>query len=81
MSRPLIGVTTSEVRLARHAKPLPEADPPQPDQPLLRGLPPHEAFRWGIACGTAALLSEGTDLCRRADAERLLTQVQATRVA
>ncbi len=48
---------------------------------LARGLPPHEAFRWGIACGTAALLSEGTDLCRRADVERLLTQVQATPVA
>jgi 6-phosphofructokinase 2 len=48
---------------------------------LARGLPPQEAFRWGIACGTAALLSEGTDLCRREDVERLLTQVQATRVA
>ena len=34
MSRPLIGVTTSEVRLARHAKPLPEADPPQPEMAL-----------------------------------------------
>ena len=34
MSRPLIGVTTSEVRLARNAKPLPEADPPQPEMAL-----------------------------------------------
>ncbi len=34
MNRPLIGVTTSEVRLARHAKPLPEADPPQPEMAL-----------------------------------------------
>jgi putative glutamine amidotransferase len=34
VSRPLIGVTTSEVRLARHAKPLPEADPPQPEMAL-----------------------------------------------
>jgi len=34
VNRPLIGVTTSEVRLARHAKPLPEADPPQPEMAL-----------------------------------------------
>ena len=27
MSRPLIGVTTSEVRLTEHSDPLPEADP------------------------------------------------------
>jgi putative glutamine amidotransferase len=32
--RPLIGVTTSEVRLARHARPLPEGDPPQPEMAL-----------------------------------------------
>jgi 6-phosphofructokinase 2 len=48
---------------------------------LARGLPPHEAFRWGIASGTAALLSEGTGLCRREDTERLLAQVQPTRVS
>jgi putative glutamine amidotransferase len=34
MLRPLIGVTTSEVRLARNAHPLPEADPPQPEMAL-----------------------------------------------
>jgi putative glutamine amidotransferase len=34
VNRPLIGVTTSEVRLARHTKPLPEADPPQPEMAL-----------------------------------------------
>jgi 6-phosphofructokinase 2 len=48
---------------------------------LARGQLPQEAFRWGIACGTAALITEGTDLCRRMDVERLLTQVQATRLA
>jgi 6-phosphofructokinase 2 len=48
---------------------------------LARGLPPEEAFRWGIASGTAALLSQGTELCRRADAELLLAQVQPMRVA
>ncbi|MDY7225652.1 1-phosphofructokinase family hexose kinase [Hyalangium rubrum] len=48
---------------------------------LARGLPPHEAFRWGIASGTAALMSQGTDLCSRQDVEHLLTQVQPTRLA
>lgn len=48
---------------------------------LARGLPPEEAFRWGIACGTAALLTEGTELCRREDIERLLPQVQASRLS
>jgi len=32
--RPLIGVTTSEVRLREHAHPLPEGDPPQPEMAL-----------------------------------------------
>lgn len=43
---------------------------------LSRGLAPTEAFRWGVACGTAALITPGTELCRRGDAERLLTQVR-----
>lgn len=34
MSRPLIGVTTSEVRLAEHTDPLPEGDPPQREMAL-----------------------------------------------
>ena len=34
MSLPLIGVTTSEVRLASHADPLPEGDPPQREMAL-----------------------------------------------
>jgi len=42
---------------------------------LARGRPHDEALRWGIASGTAALLSQGTDLCRRVDVERLFTQV------
>ena len=48
---------------------------------LARGLPPEEAFRWGIASGTAALLSLGTGLCRRENVERLFHQVQPTRLA
>jgi putative glutamine amidotransferase len=34
VSRPLIGVTTSEVRLAEHSDPLPEGDPPQREMAL-----------------------------------------------
>jgi putative glutamine amidotransferase len=34
MTRPLIGVTTSEVRLAAQAEPLPEGDPPQREMAL-----------------------------------------------
>jgi 6-phosphofructokinase 2 len=44
---------------------------------LARGGTPDEALRWGIASGTAALLSQGTDLCHRADVERLFTLVKA----
>ena len=34
VSRPLIGVTTSEVRLAEHSDPLPQGDPPQREMAL-----------------------------------------------
>jgi putative glutamine amidotransferase len=34
VSRPLIGVTTSEVRLAAHSDPMPEGDPPQREMAL-----------------------------------------------
>jgi putative glutamine amidotransferase len=34
MSRPLIGVTTSEMRLPRRTRPLPEGDPPQAEMAL-----------------------------------------------
>lgn len=38
-----------------------------------RELP--DAFRYGVAAGSAALLTPGTGLCRREDAERLYRQV------
>lgn len=38
---------------------------------LSRGLPLREAVRFGMAAGAAALLGAGTELCRRADVERL----------
>ncbi|MBJ6127464.1 1-phosphofructokinase family hexose kinase [Microvirga splendida] len=42
---------------------------------LARGVPPEDAFRWGIAAGTAAVLTPGTGLCRREDVERLFSLV------
>ena len=42
---------------------------------LSRGMAMVDAFRHGVAAGTAALLTPGTDLCRRDDVLRLLPQV------
>ena len=44
-----------------------------------RPLP--EAFRLGVACGTAAVTTLGTELCHRADVRRLLPRVWLRRVA
>jgi 6-phosphofructokinase 2 len=38
---------------------------------LLRGKPIPEAFCFGVSAGTAALLTPGTELCRREDVEAL----------
>ncbi|WP_126173209.1 1-phosphofructokinase family hexose kinase [Altericroceibacterium xinjiangense] len=38
---------------------------------LASGDAPREAFRYGMAAGSAAVLSPGTDLCQPADIERL----------
>lgn len=46
---------------------------------LAEGLPIEEAFRWAVAAGTAAVLTPGTELCRRADVERLHAAVVAAR--
>jgi 6-phosphofructokinase 2 len=43
---------------------------------LVRGLPLLEAVRFGVAAGSAAVMTPGTDLCRREDAERLYIQMQ-----
>jgi len=42
---------------------------------LSRGLPLDEAIRFGMAAGAAALFGVGTELCRRADVERLYQQM------
>jgi 6-phosphofructokinase 2 len=38
---------------------------------LARGKPLRDAVIFGIASGTAAVMTPGTELCRREDAERL----------
>jgi 6-phosphofructokinase 2 len=38
---------------------------------LFRGRPLEEAVRFGVAAGSAAVMNEGTELCRRGDTERL----------
>lgn len=38
---------------------------------LQRGESLPDAARFGVACGSAAVMTEGTELCRRKDAERL----------
>lgn len=43
---------------------------------LERGDDIVDAVRLGVAAGTAAVLTPGTELCRREDVERLLPQVQ-----
>jgi 6-phosphofructokinase 2 len=42
---------------------------------LARGLPLRDAFRYGVAAGSAALLSAGTGLCQPQDVERLHDEV------
>ncbi|WP_201864424.1 1-phosphofructokinase family hexose kinase [Microvirga soli] len=42
---------------------------------LAGGAAPGEAFRWGMAAGTAAVLNHGTGLVRREDVERLFQVV------
>jgi 6-phosphofructokinase 2 len=39
-----------------------------------------EAFRWGVAAGTAAVLNPGTELCHADDVVRLLEQVKPVRM-
>ena len=39
-----------------------------------------DAFRWGIASGTAAAMTPGTELCHRTDVRRLMSQVEIRRI-
>ena len=47
---------------------------------LSRGKTIKEALRYGIACGTAATMNEGTELCRLEDVERLYPLVKTTAI-
>jgi 6-phosphofructokinase 2 len=48
---------------------------------LAYGEPPIEACRLAVAMGTAAVLTPGTELCHRADVERLLPQIKVWKMA
>ena len=48
---------------------------------LSLGDPLNEALRWGLATGSAAVITSGTELCYRADVERLLEQAQVEPVS
>jgi 6-phosphofructokinase 2 len=43
---------------------------------LARGNSIVDAVRHGVAAGSAAVMTEGTELCRRSDAERLYRDVE-----
>lgn len=45
---------------------------------LASGQPVEAAFRMGLASATATVLAPGTDLCQKADIERLLLHIPAT---
>ena len=45
------------------------------------GMPMDQAFAWGVAAGSAALLTAGTGLARPEDVRRLFAQVQVRPVA
>jgi 6-phosphofructokinase 2 len=38
---------------------------------IAQGKPLRESILFGVAAGTAAVMTPGTELCRREDAERL----------
>jgi 6-phosphofructokinase 2 len=42
---------------------------------LSRGKSWREAVRFGVAAGAAAVMTPGTELCRREDAERLYEHI------
>lgn len=42
---------------------------------LARGMPLRDAARFGVAAGAAAVMTPGTQLCRRADVERLYAEM------
>ena len=47
---------------------------------LSRGMPLQEAVRFGVAAGAAAVMTDGTELCRREDVERLFAKMQSKEI-
>jgi 6-phosphofructokinase 2 len=47
---------------------------------LAQGRPPKDAFTLAVAAGTAAVLTMGTELCRREDVLRIYRQIRAEQV-
>ncbi len=47
---------------------------------LAKGRPAYEAIRFGVAAGTAAVMTPGTELCRREDTERLYKEMDSVSV-
>ena len=43
---------------------------------LAQGKNIFKAVQYGVACGSAATMNEGTELCRKEDADKLLLQIQ-----
>ena len=48
---------------------------------LTRGQPGPEAFRHGVACGAACVMTSGTELCHRSAVARLLPRVRLRRLS
>jgi 6-phosphofructokinase 2 len=42
---------------------------------LTNDWPIQDVLRYGVACGTAATMNEGTELCRKEDADHLFQQI------
>lgn len=48
---------------------------------IVEGLAPGESLRWALAAGAATALTPGTELCHRADVERLVVETRIERIA
>ena len=48
---------------------------------IAAGAPLDQAFRMGVAAGSAAVMSPGTELCHEADVKRLLEEVKISEIA
>jgi 6-phosphofructokinase 2 len=43
---------------------------------LAKGMEMEEAVKYGIAAGTAAVMTPGTELCRKEDTERIFREIR-----